>query len=59
MIVYNKDEGQAIQALNTSKGQIVEIIKMMEEGRYCIDISNQIITAQTLLMNYTGDEKVD
>lgn len=36
-------------ALKTSKGQIEGIIKMLEDGRYCIDISNQIIAAQALL----------
>ncbi|MBU3189623.1 metal-sensing transcriptional repressor [Clostridium bowmanii] len=25
------------------------IIKMIEEGRYCVDVSNQIIAAQSLL----------
>ena len=38
-----------MQSLKTSKGQIDRIIKMMEEGRYCIDVSNQIIAAQSLL----------
>ena len=45
----NKDQLQAIQALKTSRGQIDGIIKMMEDGRYCIDVSNQIIAAQSLL----------
>ncbi|MBU3160834.1 metal-sensing transcriptional repressor [Clostridium frigoris] len=45
----NKDQEQAIQSLKTSKGQIDGIIKMMEDGRYCIDVSNQIISAQSLL----------
>jgi CsoR family transcriptional regulator, copper-sensing transcriptional repressor len=45
----NKDKEQAIQSLKTSKGQIEGIIKMMEEGRYCIDVSNQLIAAQSLL----------
>ncbi|MFT5873776.1 MAG: DNA-binding FrmR family transcriptional regulator [Clostridium sp.] len=45
----NKEKMQAVQALKTSKGQIEGIIKMMDEGRYCIDISNQIIAAQSLL----------
>ncbi len=40
---------QAIQLLRTSKGQIEGIIKMMDDGRYCIDVSNQIIAAQSLL----------
>lgn len=45
----NQEKQQAVQALKTSKGQIEGIIKMLEEGRYCIDISNQIIAAQSLL----------
>jgi DNA-binding FrmR family transcriptional regulator len=45
----NEEKKKAIQALKTSKGQIEGIIKMIEEGRYCIDISNQIVAAQSLL----------
>ena len=45
----NQEKVKALQALKTSKGQIEGIIKMIEEGRYCIDISNQIIAAQSLL----------
>ena len=45
----NKDQEGAIQSLKTSRGQIDGIIRMMEEGRYCIDVSNQIIAAQSLL----------
>jgi len=45
----NSEKKKAIQALKTSKGQIEGIIKMIEEGRYCIDISNQMIAAQSLL----------
>ncbi len=44
-----EDRKKALQALKTSKGQIEGIIKMIEEGRYCVDISNQIIAAQSLL----------
>jgi CsoR family transcriptional regulator, copper-sensing transcriptional repressor len=45
----NQEKVKALQALKTSKGQIEGIIKMLEEGRYCVDISNQIIAAQSLL----------
>jgi CsoR family transcriptional regulator, copper-sensing transcriptional repressor len=45
----NEERKKALMALKTSKGQIEGIIKMMEEGRYCVDISNQIIAAQALL----------
>ena len=44
-----KKKRKAIQCLKTSKGQIEGIIKMIEDERYCIDISNQIIAAQGLL----------
>lgn len=42
----NKD---ALTSLKTAKGQIEGIIKMIEDGRYCVDISNQIIAVQSLL----------
>jgi len=45
----NEERKKALQSLKTSKGQIEGIIKMLEEGRYCVDISNQIIAAQALL----------
>lgn len=45
----NEEKKKAFQALKTSKGQIEGIMKMIEDGRYCIDISNQIIAAQALL----------
>lgn len=47
--MYEWRKEKALQVLKTSKGQIEGIIKMIEEGRYCIDISNQIIAAQALL----------
>ncbi|MCM0648858.1 metal-sensing transcriptional repressor [Clostridium swellfunianum] len=45
----NEEKNKALMALKTSKGQIEGIIKMIEEGRYCVDVSNQIIAAQALL----------
>ncbi|KHD35473.1 copper-sensing transcriptional repressor CsoR [Clostridium acetobutylicum] len=45
----NKEKEKAITALKTSKGQIEGIIKMIEEGRYCIDVSNQIVASSALL----------
>jgi DNA-binding FrmR family transcriptional regulator len=45
----NQEKVKALQSLKTSKGQIEGIIKMIEDGRYCVDISNQIIAAQSLL----------
>lgn len=45
----NIEKKKAMQSLKTSKGQVEGIIKMIEEGRYCMDISNQIVAAQSLL----------
>lgn len=45
----NEERKKALQALKTSKGQIEGIIKMIEDERYCMDISNQVIAAQSLL----------
>ena len=40
---------KALQNLKTARGQIDGIILMIEEGRYCIDISNQISASTALL----------
>lgn len=45
----NVDQKKALQSLKTAKGQIEATIKMLEEGRYCVDISNQILASQSLL----------
>ena len=45
----NQEKQQALQALKTARGQIDGIIKMIEDGRYCIDISNQIQAASAIL----------
>jgi len=45
----NEEKKKALQALKTAKGQVDGIIKMVEEGRYCIDISNQIAASSALL----------
>lgn len=45
--MHKRDE--AAKYLKTAKGQIEGILKMIDEGRYCVDISTQIIAAQSLL----------
>ena len=45
----NAEKKKALQCLKTAKGQIEGIIRMIEDERYCIDISNQIIAVQSLL----------
>lgn len=44
-----KDRSDVLKLLKTSRGQIEGIIKMVEDERYCIDISKQILAAQALL----------
>ena len=45
----NSDKQKALQTLKTCRGQVEAIIKMLEDERYCIDISNQIMASQALL----------
>ncbi len=35
--------------LKTARGQIDGLLKMVEEDRYCIDISNQLMATQAIL----------
>ena len=43
------DREQTKRLLNTARGQIDGILKMIEENRYCIDVSNQILACQAIL----------
>lgn len=45
----NPEKKKSLQALKTAKGQIEAAIKMVEDDRYCVDISNQILASQSLL----------
>ena len=35
--------------LKTARGQMDGILKMVEEDRYCMDISNQLLATQSIL----------
>lgn len=43
------DEKKVTNLLKTAKGQVEGILKMVEDDRYCVDISNQILAVQSLL----------
>lgn len=45
------DKTKATRLLKTARGQIDGILKMIEEDRYCIDISNQLMATQGILRN--------
>lgn len=44
-----EERKKALKNLKTVRGQIDGIIKMIEEDRYCIDVSNQIMASYALL----------
>lgn len=43
------DKAQVLRLLRTAAGQIDGVIRMVEEDRYCMDISNQVMAAQSVL----------
>lgn len=43
------DKKQITRLLKTARGQIDGILKMVEEDRYCIDISHQIMASEAIL----------
>lgn len=43
------DNTKVKRLLKTAKGQIDGILKMIEEERYCLDISSQISATQSIL----------
>lgn len=45
----NEKRSQALKSIKTAKGQLEGIVKMIDEGRYCIDISNQLMACIALL----------
>lgn len=40
-----------LRKLKIAQGQLNGIIKMIDDDRYCVDISNQLMATQTLLKN--------
>lgn len=43
------DHAQVTRLLKTARGQIDGILKMVEEDRYCLEVSSQIMAAQSIL----------
>ena len=43
------DQRTVLRLLKTARGQLDGIIKMVEEDRYCMDISQQVTAADALL----------
>ena len=49
------DKKKTLRLLNTVKGQIEGLSKMIENDRDCIDISNQILASQSILKKINMD----
>lgn len=45
------DKTKTTRLLKTARGQIDGILRMIEDDRYCIDISNQLMATQAILRN--------
>lgn len=43
------DSAKIMRLLKTARGQMDGIIRMVEDDRYCIDISNQVLATRALL----------
>ncbi len=43
------DHNKVLRLLKTARGQLDGILKMVEEDRYCIDISTQVMATNALL----------
>ena len=54
------DKKQVTRLLKTARGQIDGILKMVEEDRYCIDISHQIMASEAILKRAKDcDQKIE
>ena len=43
------DQKAVLRLLKTARGQLDGIIKMVEDDRYCIDISQQVMATEAIL----------
>lgn len=43
------DKAKVTRLLKTARGQIDGILNMIEEDRYCVDISNQIMATEAIM----------
>jgi len=43
------DKTKITRLLKTARGQIDGLLRMVEDDRYCIDISNQLLATQAIL----------
>lgn len=48
-MVNHREDAEILNNLKTARGQIDGILRMIDDQRYCIDISKQIFAVQSLL----------
>ena len=49
------DNNKVIRSIKIARGQLDGILRMIEEDRYCVDISNQLLATQSLLKRVNED----
>lgn len=45
----SKESAKAVSLIKTARGQMDAILRMIEEDRYCVDVSKQVLAASALL----------
>ena len=43
------DQTKVLRLLKTARGQLDGLLRMVEEDRYCIDITNQLLATEAIL----------
>ena len=43
------DKTKVLRLLKTARGQLDAVIKMVEDDRYCVDISHQLMATEAML----------
>ena len=49
------DKSKILRLLKTARGQMDGILKMVEEDRYCIDVSQQVMATGAILSRVNGE----
>ena len=45
------DKERVARSIKIARGQLDGVLRMIEEDRYCVDISNQLLATQAILKN--------
>lgn len=49
------DREKAARSVRIARGQLDGVLRMIEEDRYCVDISNQLMAAEAILRRVNQD----